>query len=36
MTNTKVIFGPHLAGVRVNTVRRTPKWVDSDCVAIPK
>ena len=36
MANTKVIFGHHLVGVRVKTVRRTPKWVDSDRIEIPR
>ena len=36
MANTKVIFGHHLVGVRVKTVRSTPKWVDSDLIEIPR
>ena len=36
ITNKKVIFGPHLAGVRGKTVRRAPKRVDCDCVAITR
>ena len=36
ITNAKVIFGTHLAGVKGKTVRRTPKRVDSDRVAIPR
>ena len=36
ITNTKVIFGPHLAGVRREALRCTPKRVDSDRVKIPR
>ena len=36
ITNTKVIFGPHLSGVRRKTVRLTHKQVDSDRVTIPR
>ena len=36
ITNSKVIFGLHLSWVREDTVRRTPKLLDSDSVAIPR
>ena len=36
ITNAKIIFGTHLEGVRGKAVRRTPKRLNSDCVAIPR
>ena len=36
ITNAKVIFGPPLEGIRVNTEICTHKRVDSDRVAIPR
>ena len=36
ITNANVKFGTHLAGGREKTIIRTPKRVDSDCVAIPR
>ena len=36
ITNAKVVFVTHLAGVRGKTVIRTPKHVDSDSVEIPR
>ena len=36
ITNAKVVFSTHLAGVRGKAERRTPKLVDSDSVEIPR
>ena len=35
ITNTRLIFGPDISGVREKTLRRNPEKVEIYCVAIP-